>query len=365
VYLDSEDPNKCNALANEGRWLDPPDSPSLQQPLQNWQPPGCMLHQYNSKDLSTCFSSKRIVLLGDSTIRQIYWAIAKKFDAKAAKEGLRKTAKHVDLYFQSKDVDLVFVWDPYLNSTSLHEELNSYRGDVSPSENGNRSQSASIVVVGGGLWDARYSDTNPLKHFTASVDKIASHIRPRLQDKTGSSTWSSSNAPLDQDLFLLTPVHVPLYEALSSVRANTITSAEVDSMNAYLRQISGSVGPTVLWSYSQMTWQQKAAYEEDGLHVTDTVASQQAEILINLRCNAKLDALGRYPFDRTCCSRYPRPNRIQWILLSCGLWAFPVLAMIVGRGKALETQDYTVADSVPKIAGVCQCFPLAKFFTLS
>jgi len=297
-----------------------------------------MLHRYNSKDISTCFNSRRIVLVGDSTIRQIYWAIARKIDAKAAKEGLRIAATHVDLRFQSNNIDLIFLWDPHLNSTRLQEELKSYEKGVSPSENENKSQGASIVVVGGGLWDARYIDAAPLQYFTASVDEILSHVRPNLQDTTRSAPWSFINAPVDRDLFLLAPVQVPLYEALSQVRRKTIAPAEVDSMNDYLRQVSGSGGPTVLWSYSAMTWQQQAAYEEDGLHVIDTVASQQAEILLNLRCNAKLDALGRYPFDRTCCSRYIRPNQIQWTLLSCGLWAFPVLTVVVGKGKALETQ---------------------------
>ena len=340
VDLDSYDPYKCNALKNEGHWLDPSDNVPFQEYLQNWQPPGCMLHRYNSKDVSTCFNSRKVVLVGDSTVRQIYWAIARKLDAKAAREALQVAGKHVDLVFQSHNVDIIFVWDPYLNSTKLHEELVSYRGSFNLLENDglNKSQIASVVVIGGGLWDVRYTGVDPVKHFAVSIDEIVSHTRQHLRDKTKSAPQSSANVPVDRDLLLLTPVQVPLYEALSPVRAKAITPKKVNSMNDYLRRASGSSGHTVLWSYSTMTWQLKAAYEEGGLHVVDSVANQQADILLNLRCNAKLDALGRYPFDRTCCSRYPPPNQVQWILLSCGLWAFPLLSLIVGKGKLLKAQ---------------------------
>jgi len=296
-----------------------------------------MLHRYNSKDVSTCFNSRRIVLVGDSTIRQIYWAIAKKLDAKAAKEGLQVAGKHIDLRFQSSNVDLMFIWDPYLNSTKLRDELTLYRGDVHSVENGNTTQTASVIVIGGGLWDVRYTDAAPLKHFAASIDEIVSYTRSRLQDKTRSISQSSADAPVERDLLLFTPVQLPLYEALSPVRAKAITPTKVDLMNDNLRQVSGRGGHTVLWSYSLMTLQQKSAYEEGGLHVIGTVTNQQADVLLNLRCNAKLNALGHYPFDRTCCSRYTRPNEIQWTLISCGLWGFPVLSVIVGKGRLLES----------------------------
>lgn len=260
----------------------------------------------------------------------------------------------------------MFVWDPYLNSTKLHEELVLYRRGFNSAENGqvNRSQSASIVVIGGGLWDVRYTDVAPLKHFTVSVDEIVSSMQPRLQYKAGPAPQSSVNALADQDLLLLTPVQMPLYNALSSVRAKDITPTKVDLMNDYLHQVSGTGEATVLWSYSLMTWQQQAAYEEGGLHVLDTVASRQADILLNLRCNAKLDTLGHYPFDRTCCSRYTRPNQVQCTLLSYGLWIFPLLSIAVGKGKLLKTIELTGTDSMTKIVNVCRCFLPARYFML-
>ncbi len=47
------------------------------------------------------------------------------------------------------------------------------------------------------------------------------------------------------------------------------------------------------------------AQTQDGLHFSPATVKQQANILLNLRCN---DALpNRVPFDKTCCRRYPWP----------------------------------------------------------
>ena len=124
---DFRDPFKCNGLVTEGLWLDASVDSQVQKPLQNWQPPGYMLRKYTKKDISTCFNSRRIVLARDSTIRQIYWAIATKLDLEATKEQIGLVEKHSDQSLSIEDVHLFFIWDPYLNSTKLQKELLSYR----------------------------------------------------------------------------------------------------------------------------------------------------------------------------------------------------------------------------------------------
>ena len=297
-----------------------------------------MLHKYNKQDISTCFSSRRIVLAGDSTIRQIYWAIATKLDPKATKAQIRAAEKHSDQSLSVENVDLVFIWDPYLNSTALHKELLSYRETLTPARGGlNESDRASLILIGGGLWYARYIEVDPVKKFRESIDSIVSYMSSHTVGVTESNQQASIHAIRARDPILLAPVQVPKYEALSWDRLTTITPAKIDLMNDYLHQKSANDGKEVLWSYELMTWQQSTAYESNGLHVIENVARVKADILLNLRCNTQAAARGKYPYDRTCCSNYGPINHIQWAILSCGLWVMPMIFMVIAKGNIYFT----------------------------
>ncbi|MCJ1402691.1 hypothetical protein MMC11_005912 [Xylographa trunciseda] len=335
--LDSKDPYKCKALMLEGRWLDIPKGGSFRPSFQNWQPPGCMLHHYNSKDISTCFHSRRIVLAGDSTTRQIFWAIARKLDPNSATEALTEGHQHADLSINRKNVDLHFIWDPFLNTTRLHHELLLYHRDTAAAEDDHslEKQAASIILAGGGLWHARYLKHDPVSQYLDSIRNFTAYLQPSYQPDTSAQrlVLPAAAAASAEDLFLIAPVQLPLYEALSLERASTISPAVVEAMNTHLEDTSTLRGADVLSSFNSMTWQQKLTYEASGIHVLDSVASQKADVLLNLRCNAKSMALGRYPFDRTCCSRYNPPNWVQRFLLFCGMIVLPLLSLIVGKGS--------------------------------
>ena len=344
LVSDSQDPFKCTALITDGHWLDASVDSEIQRPLQNWQPPGCMLHKYNKKDISACFSSRKIVLAGDSTIRQVYWAMATKLDPKATKERIGLAEKHSDQSLNIENINLVFIWDPYLNSTKLHKELLSYRESLNPARGGlNESDRASLILIGGGLWHARYIEADPVKHFRESIDGIVSYMSSHTKTASELDQQASILTILDREPILLAPVQVPMYEALSWNRMTTVTPAKVDLMNDYLHQKSANEGKQVLWSYDLMTLRQNAAYEPNGLHVIESVASVKADILLNLRCNAKAAARGNYPFDRTCCSKYSHINLVQRTILSCGLWVLPVISMVVVKGNLdLTCQRHTL-----------------------
>lgn len=334
MSLDVDDPYKCKALLNRGQWLDLSSWPSNQRPLRNWQPPGCMLHDYNAKDISTCLKSKRVVLVGDSTIRQIYWAIAKKLDATGAEKDLAVAEKHGDLRFQSADVELHFLWDPFMNSTSLHLELTAFkeRADLSSRTDDSNQISSGIILVGGGLWYARNINVAPQKHFREAIDDIISYMQPAFTENVPSTIFlPNAQSPAAKDLLLLAPVQVPLYDALSPSRSTTLTPTKINQMNSYLHQLSADNRAEIVWSYSLMSWQRKRAYEESGLHVVGSVASRQADVLLNLRCNTLAASSGQYPFDRTCCSNYNQPGMVQWAMLLLGLGILPFLTFIGGK----------------------------------
>ena len=295
-----------------------------------------MLHKYAAKDISDCLKSRRIVLVGDSTIRQIFWAFAKKLDPKGAEEDLAKAEKHSDVNLQKFGLELEFIWDPYLNSTKLYHELTVQRDSSLPTDSGQSkgNSTTGILLVGGGLWHARYLALSPLDQFKASISSIISlsgNQDPSHELHPATSTVSGPPSGNDHPYFA--PVPVPLYEVLAPDRASTLSADKIDLMNQYLQQLSHHQGLRVLWSYSQMTWHQSSAYEKDGLHVVEEVANQKADVLLNLKCNDVLTKYGHYPYDKTCCTGYGYPLRIQWVMLVFALGIFPLLFLVVTSGK--------------------------------
>ena len=336
----------------QGRWLDAPQEPNLEQAFRNWQAPDCLIHEYKTKDISSCLKSKRIVYIGDSTIRSIFWATAKKLDLKGAEDDILAAEKHADLSFVRDGVSVEFIWDPFLNSSRLHDELVAYRHNSTSMDSvSNDSQSAAIMVAGGGLWDARHIEIAPLWHFKESIDNIVPFMTTAKSGESSRfASLSLKNNGGANNLLLLAPVQVPMYESLSPPRAATITPERINPMNDYLQQLSAYQGADVLWSYLLMTWRLKSAYEEGGIHVLEQVANRKADVLLNLRCNAEAAISKGYPFDRTCCSTYGRLGWVQWLILANALAVLPIVTLITmgGRCRCLASVNILTRDTDPK-----------------
>lgn len=291
------------------------------------------MREYKAKDIKKCLQSRRALYIGDSTTRQIFWATAKKLDRGAAEKAMSDAEKQAGHSFVSRDVNLEFIWDPFLNSTKLHDELVAFRNGTEVSDGGTSkgTDAAALLLVGAGLWHARHIEANSLKAFKDAIDNILTFMRPNLSG-VGAGEQSLRRRHGTSDLVLLAPVQVPLYESLSPSRAASILPEKIQGMNEYLRQLSSFHGVDVVWSFSRMTQREKLAYEESGLHVVENVASRKADVLLNVRCNAEASASGAYPFDRTCCSNYRRLGWVQWLVLILGLGLLSLLALNACRG---------------------------------
>ncbi|KAJ8065732.1 hypothetical protein OCU04_006402 [Sclerotinia nivalis] len=331
-WIDIPDPYKCGALLNKGQWLDPGPRWSSRNPFQNWQPPGCMMYEYKQKDIQECFKERRLVFIGDSTTRQIFWAVAKKMDQERAEEGIKEhlelEEKHTDLEFSSSGVTVQFIWDPYLNSTGLDRELNKF--NANPAQESEKEESAGLILLGApGLWYARHGQENFFKDFRDSIE----HVIPFMDHDGGEHALkASASQPFlskkkSPNFLLLAPVQVPWYQALSPSREETITPEKIDQMNDYLQQVSAHSEADIVWSFSLMTWAGRGEYEESGLHVVDNVAHRKADVLLNLRCNADAAERG-YPYERTCCNNYRQPNFIQWLIILVGMILLPIIFLI-------------------------------------
>ncbi|CZR54500.1 uncharacterized protein PAC_04384 [Phialocephala subalpina] len=364
-WIDAADPFKCGALLNKGEWLDPGPRWNSRNPFQNWQPPGCIMHEYKKQDIQGCFYDRRLVFIGDSTTRQIFWAVAKKMDQEKAEEEiadmLDHNGKHEDLEFESSGVFVQFIWDPWLNSTGLNRELQKFSVISALEPTGATGESAALLLLGApGLWYARHGQENFMKDFRDSVEHVIPYMDHTSGDLDNPPPSRSFNArQASPNMLLMAPIQVPRYEALSPSREETITPEKIDQMNDFLQQVSAHSEADIVWSYNLMTWNGRAQYEESGLHVIENVAHRKADVLLNLRCNAG-PVSSKYPFSHTCCSNYTQPNGIQWVLILTGLLVLP-LFLSVQRGHVARLRRFLPSGHILTALTifclvVCFCF---------
>ena len=279
------------------------------------------MHKYTARDVTACLRSRRVVFIGDSITRQIFWAFAQKLDVHD-----QGADRHSSVSVAAHGLEVEFVWDPYLNASNLVREV--ALGSPSGPRN-DQIDAAAILLIGGGLWNLRYLGRSSYWHYERSIGEITQALKsggtPRTPVGQGLQSYKGQD-----DLAVLAPIQVPRYDALSPERARTITPARVEPIVRYLQQPSVRLNVTVAWSFSDMTRRDPSAYDQDGLHVTGVVASEMADVLLNARCNAFLrrSESNGFPMDKTCCNQYPTPDWIQSVILTLSLALLPALIPI-------------------------------------
>ena len=305
-----------------------------------------MLHRYQQNDLRDCLQKgEQIIFIGDSTVRQLYWATARKFNAEQAYQEQHLAQQHTDLSFRYGDISVVFLWDPYLNSSKSHTQLSSA---LLPGQSNSAEITSAIVLIGGGLWHARYLGDDSLPSFSQAVNHISFFM-----DKTHALLPQTRGA-----LTILTPVQIPWYESLSEGRRDTITPDRVKAMNEHLLRLSLEQGTPVAWAFSLMSFNQLHAYDASGLHVTEGVADRMIDIIFNMKCNALLQQEHGYPLDKTCCTGYPPPTWFQRVSLAFSMAVLPVLVLIVYKDiRRTFLPSRHIARVLAALAmAVCYCY---------
>ncbi|EPQ60594.1 Cas1p-domain-containing protein [Gloeophyllum trabeum ATCC 11539] len=303
ALLDYFDPLRCGALLSKGRFLD--------DKRQNWQPDGCMMHRYMEKDSSRCLSGRDVIFIGDSVTRKLFFQFAHVVDPALPTSPPADDQKHSDHTLVSDSgTRLTFYWDPFLNSSRVTEFVAVERG--SGVADGRHPQPA-LLVLGSGLWYLRYSDSSGgLPAWESNTERLLGHI---------------SRAPeLVADEIVMLPVEEVVSTKLTRERADTMRIADIDAMNSDLyHRINPPSSDTVRLFYSShpplpvsfpsaFNLMLDPSRTDDGLHFSDDVVNIQAHILLNSRCNDVLPK--RFPFDKTCCRRYPWPSALYLVFLS-------------------------------------------------
>jgi hypothetical protein len=293
--------------------------------------PGCTLHKYQKKEASACFRSKELIFIGDSVTRKLFFQVVQVLDQSLPSGPTSDAGKHANYRFHTTSgIDLIFAWDPFLNSSYTQSVLLK-------SKDNNTIQSLAspaMLVLGSGLWYLRYSNSS------GGVPAWESRIEHIFHSLTTN--------PKPADDVVILPIEHIVSSKLTPERASTIQLSDIDAMNSELyhrinppsddfeysftshrRSVTASL-PLV---FNQMI---DESLTEDGLHYSDAVIRVQANILLNLHCNNKLPKT--FPFNKTCCNRYPWPSAIHLSVLVLVVFSGPWLvyrAVVPGEMHSL------------------------------
>lgn len=244
------------------------------------------MHNYKPADMSTCLSHSRVVYVGDSLVRQQFFAALQLIKPNVDTSG----ESHVNrkYVFNEENLTLEFWWDPYLNNTEI---LKGTSAALKPS----------LLVVGTGAWQMHYLEKDYFENFKSSMDLL----------------FDTVNTHSIADAMLVSPVEIPQYDKLSPARRASMTIDKITKMNEYLRQKQGEYVNTRTRMGIPYIWNEIGAHlnnvTDDGLHFKQTVTSLQAQIALNYRCNDELNK--KFPMGTTCCFTYPRSRWYQNILI--------------------------------------------------
>jgi hypothetical protein len=273
--------------------------------------PGCTLHKYEEKEASACFRSKELKFIGDSVTRKLFFQVVQILDRSLPSGPPNNAGKHANHRFRTTSgTDLIFTWDPFLNSSYTESAL--LKSDTTQS-----LRSPAMLVLGSGLWY--------LRHFS-------SRGVPAWESRIKHIFHSLTINPKPADEVVILPVEHIISSKFTPERASTMHPSDIDAMNSDLYHrinppsddvkysFTHSVAPSLPLVFNQMV---DESLTEDGLHYSDTVIKAQANILFNLQCNNKLPKT--FPFNKTCCNRYPWPSAIHLTVLGLVILSGPWL----------------------------------------
>ncbi|KAH7014914.1 10 TM acyl transferase domain found in Cas1p-domain-containing protein [Ilyonectria destructans] len=319
----SDDPHRCRAILEKGSWIHEPDEHGDRKPFTNWQPDGCMMRTYTKEDIQTCFGNRHLLFSGDSTTRQVFWGMARLLEPEKAKQGRDHAEIHSTYDMTFGGVRMKQIWNPYFETgernTNLTRELQLFAKEKHNPVPIEEQKSAALIMLGAGSWYVlSFKEPDSLTRFQSAFNNITDILR--LQDLPTFGT--SPMDPIDgvgNELFVA-PVAVPFYDELPAHRTgpNGIHKGEVEAIDEFLVDVSAKRNFPLINAFPELSHNQPEAMVdrfETGFHVIDSVAEIKAQILLNMRCNAKLDKLQGYPYNRTCCTDYGSPTWIQIIVL--------------------------------------------------
>jgi hypothetical protein len=294
------------------------------------------LQSFGQSDTHKCLGGGDVIFIGDSTVRQIFWSLANKLDPSKAKSeyavNYTNGDKHTNATFTSHGVQLLFYWDPWLNSTVLLRELENihkqqlsilatWKPEFGPDRYDISLNMTRVIIGAPGLWNAKYEPLIYMENFRNAVDRVVSLVAndPPIPKTFQSALYSWRVEKLWRQVYMA-PIQVPSRN--SPCLPMSANVCPITNMQNYLRNTSVSHKLRVLWSFNDMTSNFPGAFDDSGIHVIESVALRKADIVTSLICNASFVDNGEdgeinwksFPHNGACCSYRGRQPLVNIIL---------------------------------------------------
>ncbi|KAJ2368091.1 hypothetical protein H4S02_000990 [Coemansia sp. RSA 2611] len=307
--------NHCQALQAGGWWA---DAAALV-----WQPQGCTLKQYKYADVARCLqrplgagaNGSYALFVGDSTVRNKFYAWARLIDPDLAAQSEEDGKVHADISVRwpgEPGVAAMFHWDPFLSSNTTAQVLRGAYNETLPQPR--------VLLMGAGTWFLRRPAESGgtvgwRRAIDTAVQRLAASRRP--------------DARAIADHVYLSPVTHVVPDKLTPERRAVLDPEAIHWMNAYLQ----AADLPVLSSWSDMERTRPDA-TLDGLHYSRAFEDVAINVLLNRVCNR--DTISpRPPFRTTCCFEYPPPVRFVTAYAALTLLLIPALLYVRARRPTL------------------------------
>ncbi|RBR13463.1 uncharacterized protein FIESC28_08163 [Fusarium coffeatum] len=391
LYL-GNDPYRCRAVQNTGRWIDPPqDEAGNRTPFLHWQPDGCILHQYDSEDARRCLEGRPIVTVGDSTSRNVAFAFSRLVSdgrersinstdqGQIGKKQAEYDLAHMDFpapkssplnmtYHGQKITRLPNPWLASHGHIAQQEFINNL--DLFAEEKRdvpliNEQTGPALLYVSAGVWfgqafthvreneTEQASDNSTVAEMHNRTAPLTIHPdRPNIPWRTrfalykdrfskianfindNTPDYDPFTSPMDPtdglgNQFFYAPPAGPYYvgDDPDRLALGARKAGEIHEIQDWLRENEDRWRLPMVWSVARLTFGQNETWidpHRTGYHVKKEVLDTRANILLNLRCNAKLDRIKPYPYSRTCCTDYGVKPMTQ-----LGFVAFGIFYLVV------------------------------------
>ncbi|XP_033847414.1 N-acetylneuraminate 9-O-acetyltransferase [Periophthalmus magnuspinnatus] len=266
--------DSCQRLLSTGRFLG----------NNVWQPEGCMMHTYTSREASTCLNGKKVIFIGDSRIRALFIS----FISIIASQKQSAIKKHADISFRdnSSAAQVHFVWSPWTNNSMKERLILVSKEPVKPD----------ALIIGAASWIIR--------DFKGSAEGLH-------QYKVNLTSMSPALERLAEHGEVYWHIQEPVNWRALSLSRRMITDQQIDLYNEAAAEALG-FGRTHIrpLTVSRLAALETLNQSADGLHMADSSVDVGAMAFMNSLCNKVIR-----PIDGSCCQNMPPLTFLQKMAL--------------------------------------------------
>lgn len=392
--FDTRNPFRCDSILRSGRFLD--DGYTTASPTV-WAPEGCVMRDYaDLTALQTCLRpGDQVIFYGDSTARQLYWAMVSTLDKHVWSDG----NIHGNHFWTRDGITVRLFWDPFLNNSesSQHVRDIAQLGRDAPVNDilieFNKDPNyvpKTYMYATTGLWHAMFDsgEEHVFEGFKASLDEFVNVMKTRADDAFEAVYFG--------------PTMVTYFPLLDPSRIDQITPGVIRRMLQYSDEVFGydrswsgkgyAKGPRAYMGAGAGATYKRAKraspvdgdievsihyvpvfneiggsshlglYDMIGLHYSTSAPFLQKNLLLNHMCNGRVSEQNpnRAVTDgTTCCTPYPRepsvwpPFKVLFlgglVTLLLRVYKYPRASVAVGTAICVACLAY-YADRTGRFA---------------